>query len=457
MSRRLFLVIAFGFLLAFVPSMSAQWIEYEHPIDTVGGDRIIRAQYLFADTILVTENSNEIYLSYNGGITWINRNQGSPFFGNICRAVHYDPKEQRIWVGCERDQIWVSDDYGQTWTDVWPFNITTRFNSIYAFDKDRIFFADEFNGFGFYSVSDQNVSLVNDSLVYGGRSQGHSVGTVEMGLQTSFVNDSIGYLVLDDDFRNNETPFIYKTVDGGLTWRVVAGSHPDSYNDKRIYIVQFVTEDVGYGVSKWYRNLYKTVDGGKTWNLALDVKGQIHGYHFWTENNQNSFDFVDENFGMVVTKENVYRTQDGGVSWVTVSPEPTYHSRFIYGVDCFNRDNCLLFGHGNYSVGSSYKPIWITSNGGGPGIPLSAEEITPIDAKAKLWPVPSSGTTQLSLSGYTSETLIRVQDMAGRWVYTATTESPQLTLPSDQWPAGMYLVHIIAEDQPTEVLKLVRQ
>lgn len=437
----------------FVSGVQAQWNEYIHKSVHQKDYQTVNVTYINEDTLILTENFNEIFVSVDGGVSFKKVLRGSPFSGHWCRAVHFDPETQRIWVGCERDQIWVSDDYGQTWKDVWPFHLTTMFNSIYAFNRDRIFFADELSGFGFYSVSDENFTFVNDRLLY------PDSGRISMdkAYQVDFVNDSVVYLVQDDDY-SNDWPDIYRSENGGLTWQYVAGEHPSSYNDKRIYIVQFLNEQVGYGVSKWWRNLYKTTDGGKTWKLVLDVSGEIAGVLGLTDNNLECFDFVNEDFGMVVTFDEIYRTKDGGKTWEVVSPKIRHYDRSFHGVDCYNEDTCVAFGFGNYSLyAPGYKAFWRTTNGGGPGTPLSTKAIGTKATTATLWPVPTSGQTQLRLSGYTGAILIRVQDMAGRWVYAATTEAPQLTLPSAQWPAGMYLVHIIADDEPTKVLKLVRQ
>ncbi len=440
-------------LTSLVPNATAQWTEFEYPLLFDLDIEIQVVKYITKDTLVKAENYNTIYVSTDGGVNWDLKVKGSSFFGHYCRSFYYDRENHRIWAGCDGGQLYISDDYGNTWTEVWKGNRFVIFNSIYAFDKDKIFFTDETEGFGFYSVSDENETYIQDSL----RGYANVVSRVDVALEAEFLNDSVGYLIFDVDFNNSHCPHIFKTRDGGLTWSMVASNRPPVINEHGIFIFQFLTEDLAYGVDKGYSSLYRTVDGGKSWDLVFDAGGRIVTTSGFIVNNQDCFHFVNENFGVVVTRDEIFRTRDGGQSWDRITPEVQYDSRFFDGVECYDTANCIVYGHGNYVTGSPYKAKWITSTGGGKGRPLSTDQDMPGATSAQLWPVPTNNTTQLSLSGYTGETLIRVQDMAGRWVYTTTTGAPQLTLPSDQWPAGMYLVHIIAEDQPTEVLKLVRQ
>ncbi len=436
---------------------SAQWVEHSRLINlNQRPDIAISISFITKDTLVLTETHNEILTSYDGGKTWNSRIIGSSLLSQLCRAVYYDPRQKRIWVGCENDQLWISDDFGRSWTDVWPFSLTSVFNSLYSFDKDLVFFSDLHSGFGFYSVSDENISWVNDRII---RPDGGTMGFFNA-YQVDFVNDSVGYLVHDKK-HSNAPPNIYRTEDGGYTWRFVTGNDPAGVNDKNIYIIQFITEEIGYGVSKGWSNLYKTVDGGKTWNEVLDAHGQIARSRFLTPNNLKCFDFVNEEFGMVVTDNNIYRTCDGAQTWEIVNPEIKHYIAIFDGIDCYDESNCVVFGYGKHnSTDIGYNAIWRTENGGGPGIPLSVESAPAVpQLAARIQPVPTGGDSQLLLSAMAhKEVEVRVMDIAGKLVYDTTLQGVhQHTLPSAAWASGMYLVHVIPAGQPAQVLKMVRQ
>jgi len=62
--------------------------------------------------------------------------------------------------------------------------------------------------------------------------------------------------------KNSSDPVLYKTTDGGETWRRSASNMSFEY-------VNFPSNEIGYGKKNSSdRVLYKTTDGGETWRRS---------------------------------------------------------------------------------------------------------------------------------------------------------------------------------------------
>jgi hypothetical protein len=110
-----------------------------------------------------------------------------------------------------------------------------------------------------------------------------------------------------------------KTIDGGKHW--IAGSIPQQTDKRFISDISPVSENVAYATLENFNNdtsfLYKTIDGGMTWTpmLSLDFGGvgTFSIVHFFSKN--DGMIFADPHFGNYFT---IYRTNDGGDTWKLV-------------------------------------------------------------------------------------------------------------------------------------------
>ncbi len=142
---------------------------------------------------------------------------------------------------------------------------------------------------------------------------------------------------------------ITRTTDGGETWQTVV------IPANQLESIHFVNESVGYvsGPDASAGTIWKSVDGGVTWrDITPTVPIQV-GLNLW------GCYFVDENNGVVIgggcgTNQLFFRTTDGGNSWQLrqyAETETGLSDAIIYDAN----------GEG-YAVSSGY--LWVTQDGG---------------------------------------------------------------------------------------------
>lgn len=276
------------------------------------------------NVIAVGENAS-ILLSDNSGINWslrclcppINLDVTSPFFINekvgfvFCQGFmnktldggvtwypyslgfddyifdSYFLNEQLGFLVTENG-LYKTEDGGANWIKL----------SFYNQNIKHIYFIDKNVGFIFgdwctlYKTNDGGANWVKKRLPY--ISQG-LIGVSSM----QFVNNSVGYLVGDED---ND---VCKTEDGGETW--VTNSKQPSGHD-----IFFLNDSIGFTGRV---SLNKTTDGGKSWEkiqfqeiIPSIVSELIIDIHF-----------IDEQKGFILTDyDHIFYTQTGGSTWTTL-------------------------------------------------------------------------------------------------------------------------------------------
>lgn len=104
-----------------------------------------------------------------------------------------------------------------------------------------------------------------------------------------------------------------KSSDGGKNWERLP--NPDSINFSGLSAVSFPSKNVGYALGGAYFDgidfsiVFKTEDGGNTWR---DISGNLSRNLSYATN----WFFPDDNTGFLFTVDyQLYRTMDGGVHW----------------------------------------------------------------------------------------------------------------------------------------------
>jgi len=118
----------------------------------------------------------------------------------------------------------------------------------------------------------------------------------------SLINDCTGYL-LGSSWMDPDPELVYKTEDGGLSWRAVEGS--ESSILKAVMTIEFIDENRGWaggGV------IMRTVDGGNSWTMQLE------------DATVREFYFCDSSCGYAVGGRTILHTEDGGGSWIDITP-----------------------------------------------------------------------------------------------------------------------------------------
>lgn len=188
-----------------------------------------------------------------------------------------------------------SIDNGKTWINVSPHWAGASINDLYVIDSLT------------WLVAKGTVILrTND----GGQTWETVFQTDFMGdLQLfSFPSPNIGYItdgVVDMD-HNISAGLIIKTINGGLSWTVLA---PEPWESNKIllsYIValQFTNNLEGYMSTIGDSKLYKTSDGGNNWSL-ISNKNYTNGLQY----------FISEYVGFSSDGITVNITNDGGKTW----------------------------------------------------------------------------------------------------------------------------------------------
>jgi photosystem II stability/assembly factor-like uncharacterized protein len=191
-----------------------------------------------------------ILFSANGGLTWkLVFHQA--FTGDISNSL-LDMKFPANYLGVAISQKFIMEtsDRGQSWTV--KYQVPAFRNSIF---------------------SKISIPSITGGYVAGGsyfykRSLGAWAEKITAGLpgniglqfnQVSFVSETVGYLVKDDDFT------IYKTVDGGANWTVMNDPLVSGIAAADIH---FLNDSTGLAATPYSYNVVKTSNSGRTWELC---------------------------------------------------------------------------------------------------------------------------------------------------------------------------------------------
>jgi photosystem II stability/assembly factor-like uncharacterized protein len=230
------------------------------------------------------------------------RNLGPTTMGGRVADIAVYEKEPRIfYVGAAGGGVWRTDNGGMTFKPV--------------FDKA-----------GSANVGAVAVSQRDANLVWVGTGEGTSRNSAAWG------------------------DGIYKSTDGGTTWKNMG--LPNSYHFSRIVIDPRDNNTVYAGVlgQLWGQNpdrgVYKTTDGGKSWKRVLytDDKGGIADLAMDPSNSRVLLAAVWEHmrkpytFVSGGTKSGLYKSTDGGVTWKQVSKGLPAGPTGRIGISYFRRD-----------------------------------------------------------------------------------------------------------------------
>ncbi|MBN1954796.1 MAG: hypothetical protein JW900_07075 [Anaerolineae bacterium] len=265
------------------PPPGYTWTKTGGPSGGLGYDVRIHPQN--ENVMFVTDNPSGVNKSYDGGATWVQRNEGIttrtgpsgdgfPIF-----SLTIDPSNPNIvWAGTQDAKgIYKSTDGGETWTK--KDNGVTEANEI------------SFRNFG--------VHPHNSNVVFGG------------------AEISTGILGIEFDKTKGK---IYKTEDGGENWRCVwegdnlvrfvlfDPTNPDVMYASTGIFDREAYNDVGVGV-------LKSTDGGETWfQINNGLNTLFIGFLEMHPTNPQIL-FAAAGNHSYREGSGVYRTTDGGEHW----------------------------------------------------------------------------------------------------------------------------------------------
>jgi len=148
---------------------------------------------------------------------------------------------------------------------------------------------------------------------------------------------------------------IYKSTDGGMTWRKVL----DNYNANLItFSPNFAQDGIAFtefGSYKMTFGVWKTTDRGETWSDSsngLPVGASLTGYIL-----SISPQFVQDQTVFAISDGGVFKSVDGGESWLRVGKPPGYLPIQIAVSPHYINDQTLLTG--DYNEG-----LFLSQDGG---------------------------------------------------------------------------------------------
>ncbi len=285
----------------------------------------------------IDDNTSFIFTT-DGGLRW---NEGNVYMGD---ALAFLPlSTSTIIKSLTNGTISKLDNFFGHWTETYRISyfsggdVRVPFGSVVQFQRlpgGRILALGS-------SDAAKRAGVISDSVSFILRSDdaGNTWDTLWCGLpyssQTfSFFNDSLGWLGAESDR-------IYKTTNGGVSWRL---QYSDSLTKFPIKSISSPDGMNIFAVDGSGRVLYST-DSGQKWQFVQvdqynnypftvkflnSTKGFLAGPDFWVttngggtwkrvskslKGNFNKIDFASETIGMGVGGNSIYKTIDGGRSW----------------------------------------------------------------------------------------------------------------------------------------------
>lgn len=184
-----------------------------------------------------------------------------------------------------------TDDGGIHWTRL-ANNISSQPRAMFMWDELR----------GIVVAGSGTVIRTADGFTSTSTSLNPTFGAISC---VFFVNDTLGWI-------GTETGKIYRSIDSGATWALMASGQP---TNNYMTSIQFVDTQVGYA-SCYAGEMLKSTDGGLTWQGVgpFDQLVLIQDIHFFN---------ADLGVGVGNAGE-VIRTTNGGVTWDSIPTNITY-------------------------------------------------------------------------------------------------------------------------------------
>jgi hypothetical protein len=315
------------------------------------------------------------------------------------------------------------------------------------------------------------------------------------------ANNGVAFGSAGNNENSTTNLSVYTTGDAGNTWaEVAAGSLPTSLPSEGTWTDAGNNGYEAIGNTIWFgttsKRVWKSTDRGLTWTAAILQFTNING-------GVNSVAFKDANNGVAISQYGEYATTtDGGQTWSnystfsSLSPTPSVVEYIpnsggtyliadgIYAladmrISTDNGNTWTTFipkdENGTNTTISSVGLVFLSNSQGfastsitnatqggilswNEALSTSIGPFGSLEAVAGLRAFPNPTADRLSLSWTASQVeAVHVLDAQGRVLQRQTTGLAQeLTLSLADYPAGMYLVRVLAHDQQS-TLRIVRQ
>ncbi len=251
------------------------------------------------------------YISEDGGVTWNKLegydNSAYSMQNKYFRAFAIDPNNAQKIIGGTGEGIWLSEDLGNSWTDVSSTEITENHwrGNGYSGLVVRNFRWDHFHtNQSFIAAMDSGKWISRDDLnswEWSGSQRFNGMSDFEGLIDVSFTNTAVEEQVIYGvvgQYSTDSSKGVYVSFDGGQTWQN-QGSPITSGTASRI--VAHPTETNKVWVI-WDEKLFFSNDAGQSWTQKLTTTGNVY---------ELAPDYTAETFQIYVgTASGLYQSSD---------------------------------------------------------------------------------------------------------------------------------------------------
>jgi photosystem II stability/assembly factor-like uncharacterized protein len=262
--------------------------------------------------------------------------------GRTVGAVGVPQQPNVFYIGVNNGGVWKTTDFGRTWKPIFDDQPTgsigdvavapTNPNIVYAASGEGIQRPDLSVGDGIYKSSDAGKTWINTGL-----KDGQQIG----GLAIDSKNEEIVFAaVLGHPYGANKERGVYRTTDGGKTWKSVlyidenTGAVQvaiDPNNSNIVYADMWAGRQGPWENGRWNgiaSGLFKSTDGGTTWKqltnglpTTAQGLGRI-GFCIAPTNSNRLYATVDAG-----DLGGIYRSDDAGETWAIINKDHRYWGR----------------------------------------------------------------------------------------------------------------------------------
>ncbi len=356
-------------------------------------------KYLFVLTLFINSfaiQAQSFDPSYFNAMQW--RMIGPHRGGRTIAATGVPSQPNTFYIGVNNGGVWKTTDFGRTWDPIFDATPTgsvgdiaispSNPNTIYVGSGEGVQRPDLSVGDGVYKSTDGGATWTHMGL-----RDGQQIGGMAIDPQNE---NRLFVAVLGHPYGPNKERGVYRTLDGGKTWKQVL------YKDENTGAIQVTLDPVDPNVvyadlwaarqGPWENGawngpesgLFKSTDGGETWTkltngLPTPAQGLGRiGFCIAPSDRNRLYATVDAG-----DLGGMYRSDDAGATWYRTSADERYWGRggdfAEVKVDPKNRDivysaNVVMWrsedGGKNWSAfrgapgGDDYHRIWINPNDG---------------------------------------------------------------------------------------------
>ena len=286
-------------------------------------------------------NGQSDYLDYTEMIEW--REVGPYRGGRSCAVTGVVGKPNLFYFGATGGGIWKTVDGGRSWSNISDGffggsvgSITVApsdHNVIYVGGGEKTVRGNVSYGYGVWKSVDAGKSWINCGL-----ENSKHISRIRVHPNNP---DVVYAAVMGDLFKDTEDRGVYKSTDGGKTWKKVLFSSAsagavdliiDPTNHRILYASTWNIRRTPYSLSSGGEDskLFKSNDGGETWEDISENEGLPKG--IWGISGIAVSPLDGDRLYAIIENEKggVFRSDDGGETWKKVNEERKLRQRAWY-------------------------------------------------------------------------------------------------------------------------------